>query len=116
MTAVTWLFNSVDWVFVLMFFLLTWLMTRTFGEFTFLKKWTSNLKVRYIVLISSLVLGIVFYVVYRNFGLPWVNEPKVPYGFSLFLSVVFTMVINEFVGLDVLMDKLFKIGDLRSEK
>ena len=105
--AFSFIMQSIDWVYALMFILTSWYISRILMDSNIFTNIKVNIKKRYIVLGIGFVLAIVFGIMFKvNGGFIWYHS-LTNYGFSLFLSFIMTMVLNEFFGFDAILDKLF---------
>ena len=99
--AISLVAGYLDWVYMLMCFFTSYAVIKYAG--------TIRLKKRWLVLITSAALGVVFGIMYRqNGGLPWYIPGVLPYGFSVILSFLTTIFLNEWLGLDNILNKLIE--------
>lgn len=99
--AISLVAGYLDWVYMLMCFFTSYVVIKYVG--------TTKLKKRWFVLFTSVALGIVFGIMYwQNGGLPWYTPGVLPYGFSVILSFLTTIFLNEWLGLDNILNKLIE--------
>lgn len=108
--ALDMIVNAIDWVYVFFFMITAYAATRILGDSNVAKKVNLKISKRWIVLIVAAVLAIVFGVVYYfNGGFTWFKPDILPYGFAIFLSFLIAMFLNEYVGFEYILDKIFKV-------
>lgn len=109
-TALTTLLGIIDWVYVLVFFMTAYMACRILGDTNILKNIAVKMQKRWVVLISAVVLAIIFGIFYKvNGGFPWFQAGVISYTLAIFLSFLMGLFLNEFTGIEYLLDKLFKV-------
>ena len=108
--ALTSLTSIIDWVFVLVFFLTAYMAVRILADSNVAKKVKVKLAKKWIVLLSAAFLAIAFGLFYwQGDGFPWYTPGTVAYSLSLFFSTLMAIFLNEFFGIDKIIDKLFNV-------
>lgn len=91
--------SYLDWVYMIMCFFTSYTVIKYAG--------TAKMKKRWHVLFTSTILGIIFGIMYwQNGGLPWYSTGILPYGFSVILSFLTIIFLNEWLGLSEILDKI----------
>ena len=97
--ALSILAGTLDWGYVVMFFITAYSVVKYFTPTAKWKKWY--------VLITGVVLAIVFGIMYKySGGFPWYVAGTLPYAFSIILSFLVATFLNKWVGLEKFLDKV----------
>lgn len=106
----TLLFSVLDWVYMIMFIIIAYVLVRMLRESNFCPKLKTKIKKRIIVFGTAALLAVIFGLFYWiNDGFPWYTSGKIPYTFTSFLSFCTGISINEIFGIEKVFDRWFKI-------
>jgi len=102
--------NSIDWVYLVMFMITSYLFVKTINSFLYLNKQQKPffLRTRFVVLFVGFVFALMFGLTKHIWGLPWHNDTNLPYGFILFFSFIFGQFINLY-GIEALVDGIMNL-------
>lgn len=109
-SGLTLLFSVLDWVYMVMFIIVAYTLVRMLGESNFCPKLKVKIRKRWIVFGTAALLAGIFGLFYWiGGGFPWYNDGKIPYTFTLFLSMAMSVCINEIFGIEKILDKWLKV-------
>lgn len=101
---------AIDCVYIAFFMITAYTVTRMLGDTNVMKSVSVKLKKRWIVLITAVILAAVFGTAYYfSGGFSWFDPTIVNYGFALFFSFILALFLNEYVGFEYILDKIFKV-------
>jgi hypothetical protein len=101
---------AIDWVYIAFFMITAYTVTRMLGDTNVMKSVSVKLKKRWMVLITAVILAAVFGTAYYfSGGFSWFDPTIVNYGFALFFSFILALFLNEYVGFEYILDKIFKV-------
>lgn len=109
--AFTYVIDSVDMVYLVMFMLTCYIILKGFEEplrlfkYRYEKKWFT--RTRTIVLVVGLLYAVLFGICKLKWGLPYSTPDMMPYGYVLFFSFIVGQFLNLY-GIETLIDAIIK--------
>jgi len=94
-------FQHVNPLFVATYLVLTWLIVTWLKADNVMQGQQTRMRKRYIVLIVAILYGIAYYIFQGIF-----TKHEI---FKMFVSILFTIFINEMFGISDFFDRIFKI-------